>query len=199
MTTPAETELTVTAGRLARSAESVRTDEAEAERRLIERARDEPSALAQLYRMHQARISVYVLRRLGDVHEAEDVVANVFLAMVRHLAKYRCRDAPLITWLYRVATNEINRHLRRGRVRRCLGLTQDVPGAAQTSVDDADEVRTCLLKLPAVYQDVLSLHYLEELSIEEVSCVLGVAIGTVKSRLARGRHLLREHLSPSPR
>ena len=177
-----------------RELQGVEHGDATSEYKLIERAKSDPQALGQLYRRHQPRISAYVARRVGDSHEAEDVVAEVFLAMVRHLPRYRSRDVPLKAWLYRVATNEINRRMRKRRVRIFLGIEKAPADAGAGSSDEAEEVRLVLSRLPARFQSVLSLHYLEQLSVDEVAEVLGCAVGTVKSRLARGRDMLRDRL-----
>jgi len=69
---------------------------AEEEAALIERAKGDPQALAAIYRRYQPRIAAYVVRRLGSTHEAEDLVANVFLAMVRGMRSYRHGEAPFV-------------------------------------------------------------------------------------------------------
>lgn len=160
---------------------------------LIERAKTEPDALAELYRLHQPRITAYVFRRVGHSQETEDVVANVFMAMVRGLAKYRTGHAPFVTWLYRIATNEINRCIRKRRIRSFFGLYTDVAITSQ-GTEAAEQLQVTLSRLPIAYQEVLSLHYLEELSVNEIATILSVSAGTVKSRLSRGRDLLRSKL-----
>lgn len=166
---------------------------AEDEAALIERAKTEPEALAAIYRSYQPKIAAYVVRRVGRTHEAEDLVANVFLAMVRGLAGYRAGESPFIAWLYRIASNEINRWIRKRRIRCFFGLYTEI-AVAPSSLDDAEQLRVALSQLPLRYQTVLSLHYLEELSVNEIATVMVAAPGTVKSQLARGRDLLRARL-----
>ena len=166
---------------------------AEDDRELIERAKTDREALAALYRRYQPRITAYVMRRVGRTHEAEDLVSSVFLAMVRGLARYRCGEAPFIAWLYRIASNEINRWIRKRRIRRFFGLSVEIADEG-TPPDEGEHLRIALSELPLHYQTVLSLHYLEELSVSEIATVIGSAPGTVKSRLARGRDLLRAKL-----
>jgi DNA-directed RNA polymerase specialized sigma24 family protein len=144
----------------------------EAEHRLIESAKRDPQALAQLYRQHYEAISRHVLRRVGRISVAEDLVADVFLAMVRYLPRYRVG-----------ATRKLH----------------DVPSAAEAGdpAQKADHVRSALLALPISFQSVLSLHYLDEMSVREIAQVIGCAEGTVKSRLSRGRDQLRAILTES--
>jgi RNA polymerase sigma-70 factor, ECF subfamily len=169
-------------------------DAAVCDHALIERAKVSSDALAALYRKYQPIITGYVLRRVRNRHDAEDIIANVFLAMVRGLRQYQASQAPFVVWLYRIATNEINWWIRKRRARAFLGLASDRPGPDMSPRDDAEVVRVTLAKLPVRYQNVLSLHYLQGLSVQEVASVLHVAVGTVKSRLARGRDLLRDRI-----
>lgn len=189
-----DTEAIVTTLAVGQRLRCVQENETAGESELIEEAKANAEALALLYRRYQPRISAYVARRIGDAHEAEDIVADVFLAMVRHLPQYRQTDIPFTAWLYRIAINEINRRMRRRRIRMALGLEKVSATDRGALSDEAEEVRLVLSRLPLRFQSVLSLHYLEQMSVEEVAEVLGCASGTVKSRLARGRDMLRDRL-----
>lgn len=168
---------------------------------LIERAKRDRSAFAILYRRHYAMVAGYIYRRIGDSHIAEDLAADVFMAAMRHLPKYRHRGAPLKAWLYRIATNIVNRWIRRQRRRleseAMLATTpmRAVLDSPRSGEVDAATARRALLTLPPKYQTVLSLHYLESLSIEEIAVAVGCRLGTVKSRLSRGRDALRLRLA----
>lgn len=174
--------------------------DAAAESRLVEAAKRDPEALAQLYRGYQPLIARYVLRRVGQAAAAEDLVADVFLAMVRYLPRYRVGATPFRAWLYRIATNRINRWARWQRRRAWKELKHDVPDTTDNEGarrNEAAHVRAALLTLPIHFQSVLALHYLEDFGISTIAQVLGCAEGTVKSRLARGRALLRKTLLES--
>ncbi len=171
----------------------------EDEREQVERAKRDPKAFAGQYRMHCRAVAGYVYRRIGDEHATEDIVSEVFLAALRHLPRYRHRGVPIRYWLYRIATNVVNRWVRRRR----SGLTVDVGVDLDQRIaasDNGDRVATreiaqrAMLRLSPKHQTVLSLHYLEGLSVEEVAAVVGCRIGTVKSRLSRAREALRQRL-----
>jgi RNA polymerase sigma-70 factor (ECF subfamily) len=171
----------------------------DAEGELIERAKRDRQAFAILYRKHYARIAGYIHRRVGDPHVTEDLVADTFMTALRCLPKYRHRGAPLSAWLYRIATTSVNRWVRRQRRWFSFGsgaLPADVlaPTTIRDAEADREQVRKALLSLAPGFQSVLSLHYLEGLSIEDVSLALGCRPGTVKSRLSRGREALRAKL-----
>jgi RNA polymerase sigma-70 factor, ECF subfamily len=170
----------------------------ETEDRLVAAAKHDSQAVALLYREHYTAIARYICRRVGSPTVAEDLAADVFLAMVRYLPRYRIGPTPFRTWLYSLATNRVNRWARWQRRRACRQL-HDVPGPDQTKdrAEDAAGVRAALLTLPPRFQAVLSLRYLEDMSIREIAQVVGCAEGTVKSRLSRGRDLLRKSLMES--
>lgn len=169
---------------------------ADDERELILQARREPQAFAVLYRRYYSGIAGYIFRRVGDTHVTEDLVADVFVAALGHLTQYHHRGLPFGTWLYRIATNRVNRWARRERARLVQSLVIDPPvePASTDSKARAEHARLSLLALKPKYQAVLALHYLEGMPVTEVARTLGCREGTVKSRLARGREQLRQRL-----
>lgn len=164
-------------------------------RRLVEAARTDREAIAQLYRIHYRVIAAYVHRRVTSFEDANDVVSEVFTAMVVGLPSYRWRGVPFCIWLYRIATNKISRWARQRRTNlvdqveqlqaKTPGLTEDI---------DSEWMALALATLPIKFQDVLTLHYLEGLSIAEIAAVLKRSEGTIKSRLHTGRGLMRQQL-----
>lgn len=173
----------------------------DAEQELVARARHDSGAFAEIYRRHAHAIGGYVYRRVGDVHTTDDLVAEVFLAAMRALPRYRIRGVPLRAWLYRIATNTVNRWAGRNKWRRFVRLEGDAVDARVDAAAgrgesnaDAEAARQALWSLSMKHQSVLALHYLEGLPVEEVAVVLGCRVGTVKSRLARAREALRMRL-----
>jgi RNA polymerase sigma-70 factor, ECF subfamily len=166
------------------------------EAELIQQAKSDPEAMAELFRNHYAPIGRYIQHRVGSSSTAEDLTSEVFLTMVRYLPRFRVNGTPFRAWLYRLATNQVNRWARHQR-RFAWKQLQDYPSSETQGLDEesAARIRAALLTLPVHYQSALALHYLEELPVESVAQVLGCAVGTVKSRLARGRDLLRPLLS----
>jgi RNA polymerase sigma-70 factor (ECF subfamily) len=201
------------------------------ERDLIKQARHDRGAFAQLYRRHYAPIAAYVYHRVGDAHTSEDLVAEVFIAAMKSIRRYRHRGLPFRSWLYRIATNTVNRWARkRQRANWFASLTgadhnagarvlsRTPPDRAGARIfsrtasrgnpfphegrsdpsagagDEAILARRALLALPAHQQAVMALHYLEGMPLEDVAAICGCQLGTVKSRLARGRESLRARL-----
>jgi RNA polymerase sigma-70 factor (ECF subfamily) len=170
------------------------------ERELIERAKRDRNAFAELYRRHHPTLLSHVYRRTGDVHATEDIVADVFLTALRTLPRYRYRGVPVRFWLLRIATNAVNRWARRSRRRAAAALEaldpEDVGQAAPPDGQfDTERAACALLSLSPKHQAVLSLHYFEGLAVREIATVVGCREGTVKSRLSRARDILREKLN----
>jgi RNA polymerase sigma-70 factor (ECF subfamily) len=161
------------------------------ERELVGVARRDPEAFGEIYRRHYGAIGTYLYRRTGDRHATEDLLAEVFLSALRGIRRFRWRGIDVRHWLYRIATRAANRWAKRAR-RVPAPLPPEVPDPRDPSHDDAEEVTALLLRLPPKLQAAVTLHYLEGLPVAEVARVLGVAPGTVKSRLSRARDAMRE-------
>lgn len=169
---------------------------AAAERRLIDHARSDPDAYAVLYRHHFAAIAGYLYRRLGDQHLAEDLAAETFIAAWRALGRYRHTGVPFRSWLLRIATNQANAWAR-ARKRESQPPVPERSTNPDTPSEHAEELRLlhrALRRLSPQHQSVIALVYLESMSLSHAAEVLGVAEGTVKSRLARARTDLRTHI-----
>ncbi len=173
----------------------------EGERELVEQAKHDPRAFGRLYRHYYAMLATHVYRRTGDRHATEDVVADVFLTVLRVLPRYRYVGTPLRYWLLRIATNAVNRWARRQRRGRWRSVPldeldlADARSLSTASPVDPEQAQRALLSIAPKYQAVLALHYLEGLSVKDVAAVIGCRAGTVKSRLARARDALRAALS----
>lgn len=162
---------------------------------LAERAVGDPELFGALYRRHFGAIAGYLFRRTGDETLAEDLAADTFLAAWRALPRYQDSGVPFRSWLLRIATNRANAVARRERLRRrALGSLARRP-ASTPSAAGTGELYEAMARLRAEHQTVISLVHLEGLSVEQASQVLGVAPGTVKSRLHRARQALRHELT----
>ena len=158
-------------------------------------------AFGDLVTRHQ-RLVAAVAWRGGVRHaEIEDVVSEVFVKAWRHLERFRPEHA-FSTWLYRLALNHVIDHGRRqrkerGRAELPAEIADSRPDAgARVEADErAALLRSALAALKPHYREVLFLAYVEGLKVEEVSQLLGLPSGTVKTRLMRGREALRRLLT----
>jgi RNA polymerase sigma-70 factor (ECF subfamily) len=167
---------------------------------LVERARaGEREAFGFLYRRHQVYVYRFARAMTGSSALAEDIVQEVFLALMRDLERYDASRAGLRTYLFGIARN-LARYKARS-VRRLISLDQaeeacefEDPAAALSANQETRRLRECLTGLPARYREVIILCDLQELDYAATAAVLSVPIGTVRSRLHRGRQLLLERL-----
>lgn len=140
---------------------------------------------------------------LSDKEQTEDVTQNVFITVLKNMDKLSgLEDAPLKGWLYRVAVNAALDHKRRGKheVLSDEPVGADVPDAASSPEeqvvegDTASIVRSALAELDPAYGSVLQMHYYSDMGVTDIAEALDISIGTVKSRLSRGRALLAKSL-----
>lgn len=155
-------------------------------------------AFGAVYREHYGAIAGMIYRRTGDAHLTEDLTSEVFVAAFLARASYR-GEVPVLAWLRRIGQNRVTRWQRReaglrGILRRLVMRELEKPVPAP---ELSDELRT-LHSLPASQQTLLSLHYLEGLSLAEVGFTLGLGEQAVKSRLARAREAFRKQLEQEP-
>lgn len=157
----------------------------------------EARAFDQLIQRWHGPIWEYAQRQAGRDDAARDIVQEVWLRVFRGIAGLR-DGRKLRAWLFGIARHTWMDHLR---VRYALPMDHETDPdqitADQTPEDLRYEIATMrcqLARLPPIEREVLSLFYLQELSLNEVSQVLEVPMGTVKSRLFRARQLLRREL-----
>jgi len=156
----------------------------------------DPEAFASLVTRNRGRVEAVVARML-PVDEAEDVVQEALLRAYLGLSQLRAADR-FGTWLCGIAVNLAKMRLRRGAVhRRALVLAG--ADAAVTHDDDRELleiVRSAVALLPAGQRDVVLMHYVDDLSCEEIAHLLGTTAGAVRVRLHRARASLRRELAP---
>jgi RNA polymerase sigma-70 factor (ECF subfamily) len=165
------------------------------------RAGDE-AAFRELYQAYRERIWTFIIYSVGDAPQAQDILQTVFLKAFRGLGGFRYRSS-LFTWIYRIARNECRNYRRRRGVppmplEAIIGSRDEIDGRSGRPEADVDRavLRTALLRLSPKLREVVVLRYLEGLSYDEISRVLGLAPGTVASRLNRALGELEAYLRP---
>ncbi|HEV7475636.1 MAG TPA: RNA polymerase sigma factor [Pyrinomonadaceae bacterium] len=165
-------------------------------------------ALIALYQRRQRCIYQFALQMCGSPALAEDVTQEVFMVLIREGKTFDPGRGSLTAFLIGVARNHVLRRLRRERFYVALGedseTAEQASATSQGPLDDLsrtetiESVRRSVLALPERYREVVVLCDLQELSYAEAAEVLGCAVGTVRSRLHRGRAMLIEKLRPAP-
>ena len=153
-------------------------------------------AFSTLVERHQTRVFNVALRVLGNPEDARDATQDAFVSMLRKLSQFRGESA-FTTWLHRVTVNACYDILRKRRRQPMLRLIADeddpVPDIGPPVADHADatvdavDVAAALRLIPEEYRVTLVLADVQDLPYEEIARVLDVPIGTVKSRVHRGR------------
>jgi RNA polymerase sigma-70 factor (ECF subfamily) len=180
------------------------------EAELVQRcASGDEAACAELVGEQQRMVVQLAMNLLGDRDEALDLSQEVFLRVFRTIHRFRGQSS-LRTWIYRIAVNQArNRHRfwrRRHRADQVsleehvaahgdlMSTSEPAPDRVLAQKELAVRVHDALDKLPFDQRTVIVLREIDGLSYEEIAYSLGVAIGTVKSRLTRARQALRVEL-----
>lgn len=162
-------------------------------------------AFAELVRRHRDRLWAVALRTLGNADEAADALQDALLSAYRCAGAYR-GEAAVTTWLHRIVVNACLDRVRRRRARPTVPLPDDdahMPAAPTDLIaakETALDVQAALAELPVEQQAALVLVDVQGHSVADAAAILEVAVGTVKSRCARGRArlaLLLGHLQSS--
>ena len=176
-----------------------RADEAD-----VARARaGDTAAFAALVRRHQDRVFGFILRMLDARDEAMELTQDVFVKAWQALPGWR-PEARFSTWLLQIARNAALDQLRRRRVVQFAPLDDGIdvadtapgPEARYASRQRQALLEHSLQQIAAEHREILLLREIEDLSYGELAAVLGIAEGTVKSRLARARAALLQHFRP---
>jgi RNA polymerase sigma-70 factor (ECF subfamily) len=157
----------------------------------------ERAAFDELIDRWHGPLSTYLRRLAADDEVAREVAQDAWLRVLRGIARLR-DGSKLRPWLFGIARRALMDRLReRYAVPTPTEVEMaDIPAGPATG-DLEDELRTMehqLGELPVVEREVLTLFYLRELSLNDVAEVLGIPVGTVKSRLFRGRRMLRREI-----
>jgi RNA polymerase sigma-70 factor (ECF subfamily) len=164
--------------------------------------RGDTTAFQEIYEHYKDRVYNLICYSLKDGSQAEDALQCVFLKVVQALPNFRM-ESSFLTWIYYIAVNECkNRRRRKNFFVPLTSLSvenlpvQETKGPDSTQAADerAHKVREAVMALKPKYRTVVVLKYLEDLSYQEISSILGVSAGTVASRLYRALNLLSKSL-----
>lgn len=169
---------------------------------LVAAARRDTEAAGRLYDKYYSEVLGYMYHCTFDGTVAEDLTSNVFLAVFRHLGRYRWRQIPFRAWLYRIATNEVRMHWRRQKRVKIVSLQADdneniagpPVGDSMATAEEYRLLHKALLELRLKYRTVIILRYFEGKTIAEICEITATKEGTVKSQLHRGLAKLQDIL-----
>jgi len=179
---------------------------------LIEATKEgDEAAFAEIVNRYRNPLTNYLFRMLNDYEEAVDLAQETFVRVYFAIERYHT-DYAFSTYLYRIATNLAISEIRKKKRRRLLSLSSffqsdeadaqefhppDEKALPDENLVEAERHRTiekAIATLPEKYRAPIILREIQELSYEEIARILGLGLGTTKSRISRARALLREKL-----
>ncbi|MFD2442544.1 RNA polymerase sigma factor SigW [Bacillus sp. CGMCC 1.16607] len=183
--------------------------EAIIKKRILQVLKGDQDAYGELVEIYKDKVYQLCYRMLGNRHESEDIAQEAFIRAYINIHSFNI-DLKFSTWLYRIATNLCIDRIRKKKPDYYLdsevsgtdGLnmyshipsTTDMPEKELESLELEETIQREIMKLPDKYRSVIVLKYIDELSLNEISELLNLPIGTVKTRIHRGREALRKQL-----
>jgi RNA polymerase sigma-70 factor, ECF subfamily len=183
--------------------------EALIKKRIKQVIKGDQNAFGEIVEIYKDKVFQLAFRMLGNRHEAEDIAQEAFIRAYINIESFNI-NLKFSTWLYRIATNLCIDRIRKKKpdyfldaeVAGTEGLTMysQLPSKMPLPEDDVeslelqDSIQREISKLPEKYRSVIVLKYIEELSLNEISSILEIPLGTVKTRIHRGREALRKQL-----
>ena len=183
------------------------------EEQLLKDIEIDPQKFGQVYEAFHTKIFGYVFRRTTNYEAAKDITAETFLKAYVNIGKFKWRNVSVLYWLYRIATNELNKYFNSHKYTpQSLNRIQEEYDIDITDNSNAEtenirlqedlekhqefmRINECIKKLGVKYQDVISLRFFEQKSIREIAIILDKKEGTVKSLLSRGIEKLQENIT----
>ncbi|MCI1858146.1 MAG: RNA polymerase sigma factor SigW [Sporolactobacillus sp.] len=180
------------------------------EKRLIKKVKkNDHQAFAELVERYKSSVYTICLRMVGDRQEAEDLSQETFIRAYNHIAQFDT-GRKFSTWIFRIATNLAIDFLRRKKP--SVSLDAQIPGTEGLALNatlsdrkmlpDEEIIRTETERwvqheislLPEKYRTAIVLKYIEDLSLKEIGEIMALPVGTVKTRIHRGREMLRRNM-----
>ncbi|MFC4402297.1 RNA polymerase sigma factor SigW [Gracilibacillus xinjiangensis] len=167
------------------------------------------SAFEDIVEHFQGKVFAICFRMVGNKHEAEDIAQEAFIRAYINIQSYD-ENRKFSTWLYRIATNLAIDRMRKKKpdyyldaeIKGADGLNlyAQIPDDGVLPEDEVESLETQsyiqkeIMELPTKYRSIIALRFIDELSLKEISEILEIPVGTVKTRIHRGREALRKKL-----
>jgi RNA polymerase sigma-70 factor, ECF subfamily len=169
------------------------------ERLLVEAAQKDPARFAELYENNFERVYAYVVRRVGDRAETEDLTSEVFHHALANLRRFEWRGIPFAAWLFRIAANLIRDRWQRMGRENVADEPEQIESAAARGVEFEEVERRATLfrlveTLPVEQRRVVVLRFVEQKSIKEVAREIRKTEGAVKQLQFRALSSLRARM-----
>ncbi len=166
---------------------------------LVTLARTDATALGMLYENYYDRIFRFCMHRLFYREIAEDVTANVFLAVAKNINSFKgTTEKDFTSWLYVIAANNANQHIRKTKRQNSI-LERNAHLIAAGNDEKTDnnwpEIHKAIIRLKPLHQTIITLRYFENLTHDQIANIVGKSSAAVRTALHRGLKELRKHLN----
>lgn len=162
------------------------------EESLVQRAQqNDQQAFSELYEAYFDKIYRYIVLKIGDREEAEDMTQRVFLNAMKSISSFKWKGTPFSAWLYRIAHNQIVDHLRKKSKRQTDLLDDDPPLASENRYSNPqqltehsmsmEELMAATLQLTDAQREVISLRFTSDLPTAQVARIMGKSEGAIKA------------------
>ena len=168
---------------------------------ILERSRRDPRAFGELYEKYFDRIFSFIYRQTDDEDLAADLCSQTFLNALRNVGRYEFRGYPFSAWLYKIATNEINKHYRKQKTEKVFSIEEirirELIDQAQVEWDEEVIARLMnyLKELPTEMLEVLELRFYEDKDFREIAFILDITESGAKMRTYRALDRLRRNFN----
>ena len=169
----------------------------EQERLLIEAAQKDPSRFAELYETNFERVYAFIVRRVGDRHEAEDLTAEVFHHALANLARFEWRGVPFAVWLFRIAANAIADRGRKLKLTVDASEAEDLDQSNWQEIDRRATLFQLVESLPEDQRSVVIKRFVEQKTIRDIAKEFGRSEGAIKQLQFRALESLKARVGGS--
>jgi len=169
----------------------------EQERLLIEAAQKDPSRFAELYETNFERVYAFIVRRVHDRHEAEDLTAEVFHHALENIARFEWRGVPFAVWLYRIAANAIADRGRKMKYTVEAAAADDLDQSSWQEIERRAALFQLVRGLPEDQRTVIVRRFVEQKTIRDIAKEFGRSEGAIKQLQFRALESLRARVGGS--
>ena len=171
------------------------------EYQILERSKKDPRAFGVLYEKYFDRIFNFIYRQMDDEDDAADLCSQTFLSVLKHVERYEFRGVPFSAWLYKIASNEVNKFYRKKKNNKVFSLEEvrvrELMEQAHEVWDEEMIQRLLgyLNGLPTDMLEVLQLRFFEDKDFGEIAFILDISESGAKMRTYRALDRLRKNFN----
>ena len=168
---------------------------------ILERAKRNPKAFGELYEKYFDRIFNFIYRQTHDEELTDDLCSQTFLSVLKNIGRYEFRGVPFSAWLYKIASNEVNKHYRKKKNDKVFSIEEVRVRELFEQANDGwdDEIMEQLLRyfkeLPTDMLQVLELRFFEDKDFKEIAFILDITESGAKMRTYRALDRLRKNFN----